>query len=111
MVGWLWPDTSRRTRFLRMRRTQRTASEHTRMLLTGKPRDSNWQQGDAELGHVPSPPRTPSMLVDALDHGFAFSHNDPAGSVIAAVLQSPRDLGSEGSSAITVAAESPREDA
>lgn len=107
-VGWLWPDTSRRTRFLRMQRNQKGASEQTRNLLSNKPRDSQWQQGDAEMGSMPGG-RKPSVLIASENHGFAFSQNDPASAAIGALLTStPREPNSFGSTAVTVEAMSPR---
>jgi hypothetical protein len=93
VFGWLWPDSSRRTRFLRMRRNRGGVPLETRDLLTKKPRASNWQASDADIGQGLQPrARAPSLLVASPNHGFAFSQNDTASTAIAAIvtLNSPR---------------------
>lgn len=73
-----------------MRRNQKGASEQTRDLLMGEPRDSEWQrQAEAEVGRADHE-RSPSAPAAPKSRGFAFSQNDDASEMIAEVLTSAR---------------------
>jgi len=85
VIGWLRPDTSRRTRYLRTARNQKHFGAETRTLLNSKPHEPQWALSDAEHGAAG---KGAKLLLREANHGFAFSQHEPSSVLVSELITS-----------------------